>query len=497
MQATILTVGDEILIGQVIDTNATFMAAALSAEGITVVEHLSVGDNRMAIMGGLERALQQSDLVLMTGGLGPTKDDITKQVLADYFGAELRLHNPTWKRLQKIYARLGRECTEHHRQQCRLPTGAKVLPNEHGTAPGLWLEKEDQIVVSMPGVPHEMVYLMEHEVIRRIQKRNLDAELLRSVTLLTAGAGESTIAERLERIEDNLPENMSLAYLPDTGTVRLRLSARGQVEALLQAQLDEYRNHIEGALGNLVYGYGNDNLASMVGRRLEEREQTVATAESCTGGALGHMITIHPGSSKHFLGGIIAYSNDVKMGALGVPEETLDKYGAVSEETVTAMAEGARERLGATYALATSGIAGPGGGTQEKPVGTIWIALATPNGTRTKLLRNGKDRARNITYTCHHALNLLRLELTDVPDPAPQPKAKPKPKRKPRAKATPKVDPQPEAEATPKAPAKAKRSPKAATKPKPKAKAKPKAETETKPQEEVKAKPKRRPIRKK
>ncbi|WP_168797578.1 competence/damage-inducible protein A [Neolewinella litorea] len=485
MQATILTVGDEILIGQVIDTNATYMAAALSEEGISVVEHLSVGDNRMAIMGGLDRALQQSDLVLMTGGLGPTKDDITKQVLADYFGAELRLHNPTWKRLQKVYARLGRECTDHHRQQCRLPTGARVLPNEHGTAPGLWLEKEEQIVVSMPGVPHEMVYLMDHEVIRRIQKRNLDAELLRSITLLTAGAGESTIAERLERIEDNLPENMSLAYLPDTGTVRLRLSARGQVEALLQAQLDEYRNHIEGALGNLVYGYGNDNLASMVGRRLEERDETVATAESCTGGALGHMITIHPGSSKHFLGGIIAYSNDVKKGALGVPAETLEKFGAVSEETVTAMAEGARERLSATYAMATSGIAGPDGGTPDKPVGTIWIALATPSGTRTKLLRYGKDRARNITYTCHHALNLLRLELTDRPDPAPQPKAKPKAKRKARPKPV------------PKAKAKEESTPKTEAKPRTKAKAKPKTEPEAKSATVVKAKPKRRPIRKK
>lgn len=441
MQATILTVGDEILIGQVTDTNATYMAAALSEAGITVVEHLSVGDSRVGIMGALDRALQQSDLVLMTGGLGPTKDDITKQVLADYFGAELRLHNPTWKRLQKIYGRYGREAKEHHRQQCRLPTGAKVLPNEHGTAPGLWLEKEDQVVISMPGVPYEMMYLMEHEVMRRLKKRNFDTELLRSVTILTAGAGESTVAELLERIENNLPENMSLAYLPDLGTVRLRLSARGQVDALLQSQLDEYRNHIEGALGELVFGYGTDDLASVVGRLLQERKQTVGTAESCTGGALGQFLTVHPDSSKHYLGGIISYSNDLKESLLGVPADTLNKYGAVSEETVTAMAEGARERLGATYTLATSGIAGPGGGTPEKPVGTIWMALATPGGTRTKLLHSGKDRQRNIIYTCHQALNFLRLELTgnaDAPSPA---AAKPKAKAKTQTKARPKRRP--------------------------------------------------------
>ena len=411
MQATILTVGDEILIGQVTDTNATYMAAALSEEGITVVEHLSVADSRQGIMGGLERALEQSDIVLMTGGLGPTKDDITKQVLADYFGAELRFHNPTWKRLTKLYQRYGREPNDTHRQQCRLPTGAKILINERGTAPGLWMEKEDQVVVSMPGVPYEMAYLMDHEVMRRLKRKNFDAELLRSVTILTAGEGESTIAERLAKIEDNLPENMSLAYLPNLGTVRLRLSARGNAEALLQSQLDEYRNHVEGALGDLVFGYGKDDLASVVGRILQERKQTLATAESCTGGTVAGMITAHPGASAHFVGGVVAYSNELKQSLLGVPAPTLLDHGAVSEETITAMAEGARSRLGADYAIATSGIAGPSGGTPEKPVGTIWIAVATPERTVAKLLRSGKDRQRNVTYTSLQALNLLRLSL--------------------------------------------------------------------------------------
>ncbi|PPK87907.1 PncC family amidohydrolase [Neolewinella xylanilytica] len=424
MRATILTIGDEILIGQVTDTNATYMAAALSEEGITVIEHLSVADSRMGIMSGLDRALEQSDLVLMTGGLGPTKDDITKLVLSDYFGAELRLHAPTWARLQKVFSRYGRKATEAHKEQCRLPTNAKILVNERGTAPGLWLEKDDQVVISMPGVPYEMQYLMDHEVMRRLKRRQFDAEVLRSITILTAGEGESTIAELLETLEDNLPEHMSLAYLPSLGTVRLRISARGEDEESLRNDLEAYRQEFEQVLGPLVYGYGKDDLASVVARTLQERKQFLATAESCTGGYLGGLITALPGSSNHYRGGVVAYSNDLKTSLLGVPEEMIAEFGAVSQETVAAMAEGARTRLGADYALATSGIAGPSGGTPQKPVGTIWIGLATPEGTVTKLLRSGKDRQRNIEYTALHALNLLRLEIgAPVLRPVPEPVA--------------------------------------------------------------------------
>ena len=457
MRATILTVGDEILIGQVTDTNATYMAAALSEEGITVVEHLSVADSRMGIMSGLDRALEQSDLVLMTGGLGPTKDDITKLVLADYFGAELRLHNPTWKRLQKIFSRYGREATNAHKEQCRLPTGAKIMVNERGTAPGLWLEKDDQVVVSMPGVPYEMQYLMDHEVLRRLKRRQFDAEILRSITILTAGEGESAIAERLEELEDNLPDHMSLAYLPSLGTVRLRISARGDNEESLQNDLEAYRAEFVRILGSLVYGYGKDDLTSVVARALQDRGLTLATAESCTGGTLGSLITALPGASTHYVGGVVAYSNPLKTALLGVPEATLSEFGAVSQETVAAMAEGARTRLGADYALATSGIAGPDGGTPQKPVGTIWIGLATPEGTVTRLLRSGKDRQRNIEYTALHALNLLRLELGPSPEAPASAKAPAKPaeKKKTVRKARPKSAP-PEAEAA--APVKPKRA---------------------------------------
>lgn len=411
MQATIITVGDEILIGQITDTNAAFMAAALSEEGITVVEHISAGDSRPGILRALDRALEQSQIVLMTGGLGPTKDDVTKRVLADYFGGDLRFHRPTYNRLVKLYQRYGRKPNESHREQCRLPTGAKILTNERGTAPGLWLEKDESIVVSMPGVPYEMAYLMEHEVMRRLKRRRFDADRLRSITILTAGEGESTIAERVEKIENGLPPHMSLAYLPNLGTVRLRISVRGQDEKQMQGELDEVRTQIEDALGPLVFGYGQDDLASVLGRKLQERGQTLATAESCTGGNLGRLITAHPGSSGHYLGGVVAYSNELKHKLLGVPKKTLKAHGAVSEETIIAMAEGARKRLKADYAIATSGVAGPGGGTEEKPVGTIWIAVATPEKTLTKLLRSGRDRRRNIQYTSLQALNLLRLTL--------------------------------------------------------------------------------------
>ena len=475
MRATILTIGDEILIGQVTDINATYMAAALSEEGITVVEHLSVADSRMGIMSGLDRALEQSDLVLMTGGLGPTKDDITKQVLADYFGAELRLHNPSWKHVQKIFSRYGRKATDVHKEQCRLPTGAKVLTNERGTAPGLWLEKDDQVVVSMPGVPYEMQYLMEHEVMRRLKRRHFDAEILRSLTILTAGEGESTIAERLQELEENLPEHMGLAYLPNLGTVRLRISARGDDEEALRQDLEAYRKAFERVLGDLIFGYGKDDLVAVVARALEEKKLTLATAESCTGGRLGSLLTARAGASTYYAGGVVAYSNRLKTQLLGVPDSTLEEFGAVSQETVAAMAEGARERLGTDYALATSGIAGPGGGTAQKPVGTIWIGLATPHGTVTKLLRSGKDRERNIEYTALHALNMLRLELglqpavphepvENVPA-APQP-AESKPKRA-KKKGAPKVAKEAPAATEPQ-PAKPRRTPaRKATKPAP------------------------------
>ncbi|MBC6994367.1 competence/damage-inducible protein A [Lewinella lacunae] len=408
LKAYILTVGDEILIGQVTDTNATFMAAALNEAGYEVVEHLSVADSREGIMNGLARALESADVVLMTGGLGPTKDDITKKVLADYFETDLVFHAETWDRLQAFYRQFGREAAPHHREQCELPASATILTNLRGTAPGMWLERDGKVVISMPGVPYEMRKLVRDEALPRLAEYNQDDVLQRSLTILTAGAGESVIAEQIAPVEDSMPEHMSLAYLPDLGTVRLRITTRGTDEARLQAELTDVREQIEAIIGELIYGYGPKNLAQCVGERLLAAGKTVVTAESCTGGMISSMITANAGSSAYFLGGVVSYSNPLKQSLLGVKAATLKKHGAVSEATVREMAEGARKKLGADYAMAASGIAGPDGGTPEKPVGTIWIAVAGPEGTQTQLLQAGKDRKRNIIYTAHQALNLLR-----------------------------------------------------------------------------------------
>lgn len=411
MKAYILTIGDEILIGQVTDTNATYMAAALSGEGYEIIEHLSVADTRAGIMYGVDRAMQSADLILITGGLGPTKDDITKKVLADYCETDLVFHQETYDRLTGLYRRFGREPGPSHRSQCELPENAEILTNKRGTAPGMWLEVDDQVIVSMPGVPYEMRYLMQNEVMPRVRERFGSGEKTRSLTLLTAGAGESTISELIEPVEESLPDHITLAYLPNLGTVRLRITTRGNDEDRMMAELQDNKEQIEEIIGDLVFGYGTENLSEAVGRRLVAKGMTLSTAESCTGGTISSLITANPGSSAYFLGGAVTYSNALKQSMLGVKAATLKKYGAVSEQTVREMAQGARKNLKSDYAIAASGIAGPEGGTKDKPVGTIWIGVAGPNGTETKLLRSGKDRKRNITFTSLQALNMLRRTL--------------------------------------------------------------------------------------
>ena len=415
MKAYILTIGDEILIGQVTDTNATYMAAALAAEGYQIIEHLSVADSREGIMYGLDRATEAADVVLITGGLGPTKDDITKKVLADYFDTELVFHEATYERLTQLYRRFGREPGEAHREQCMLPDSANVLTNKRGTAPGMWLEDNGKVVVSMPGVPYEMRYLMENEVLPRLREQFDTDDKTRSITILTAGAGESDIAERIAAVEDSMPEHISLAYLPNLGTVRLRITTRGEDEDRMQAELTDNREQIESIIGDLVYGYGTESLAEAIGRRLVERSATVVTAESCTGGTMASLFTANSGSSAYFLGGAVTYSNPLKKTLAGVKMATIRKHGAVSKQVVQEMAEGARKKMDADYAIAASGVAGPSGGSEDKPVGTIWLAVAGPEGTHTQLLRAGKDRKRNIMYTSLRGMNMLRRLLDGLP----------------------------------------------------------------------------------
>lgn len=413
MKISILTVGDEILIGQIVDTNSAWMGQQLNLAGARVVTIISVGDTMEAIHTGLREALDQGDVVLMTGGLGPTKDDITKKALAEYMGVEMVFHQPTFDRIQKMFEVWGRPMNEAHRLQCFMPANAQILPNKMGTAPGMWMEYAGKVIASMPGVPYEMQYLMEHEVLPKM-KQQFPGKPIAHRTILTVGEGESHIAERLEDFEEGLPEGFKLAYLPQIAQVRLRITGSGVDEATLHQILDEKAAIIKERFADIIYGYDTETLESAVGKMLRERGLKLATAESCTGGYMAHRITSVAGSSDYFVGSVIAYANEVKMQVLGVKAETLDNHGAVSEQTVIEMAEGAVKVLPADIAISISGIAGPGGGSDTKPVGLAWIAVSNGQVTKTFSIRAGKDRDKNIQYFTVHALNQLRLFLKSL-----------------------------------------------------------------------------------
>jgi len=410
MKIHLITIGDEILIGQVVDTNSAWMARQLNLIGARIHGITSIPDEQHDIHTALNRALQEVDAVLITGGLGPTKDDVTKKALADFVGKELVFHEPTYQRILRFFEKLGKSATEAHRLQSYMPEGAELLHNKMGTAPGMWFEYKGKVIVSMPGVPYEMKYLMEKEVIPRL-KDFFPSLPVAHRTILTAGEGESRIAERVSNIEEHLPAHIKLAYLPNLGQVRLRLSGSHNDKEQLHKELDHYASLIKAALPELVFGEESDHLQAAVGRLLKERGLTISTAESCTGGYLAHLITTVPGSSAYFMGSIIAYDNRIKQQLLQVKLETLQEYGAVSEQTVIEMVKGAVQRLGTDIAVAVSGIAGPGGGTPEKPVGTIWMAVGNADSVNTRLLYAGKNRQKNIEYTASHALNFIRQYL--------------------------------------------------------------------------------------
>lgn len=413
MKISILTVGDEILIGQIVDTNSAWMGQQLNLIGARVVTIISVGDTMEAIHTGLREALEQGDVVLMSGGLGPTKDDITKKALAEYMGVDMVFHQPTFERIQKMFEVWGRPMNEAHRLQCFMPANAEILPNKMGTAPGMWMEFEGKAIASMPGVPFEMQYLMENEVLPKL-KQHFPGQPIAHRTVLTVGEGESHIAERLEDFEDELPEGFKLAYLPQIGQVRLRVTGTGLDDAVLHQILDEKAAILKERFADIIYGYDTETLESAIGKMLRERGLKLATAESCTGGYLAHRITSVAGSSDYFVGSVIAYANEVKMQVLGVKAATLDIHGAVSEQTVIEMAEGAVKVLPADVAIAISGIAGPGGGSDTKPVGLAWIAVSNGQVSKTFSIRAGKDRDKNIQYFTVHALNQLRQFLKNL-----------------------------------------------------------------------------------
>lgn len=406
MNATIVTIGDEILIGQIIDTNSAWIGNELNMIGVDVSEIISVKDSREGILSGLERAQKVSDLILVTGGLGPTRDDITKSVLAEFMDDELKFSEENYALIKKLFERRNITITPAHKEQCFLPSKAKLIENKMGTAPGMLLKKGGKTIISMPGVPYEMKYIMEHGVIPMFKDRS--DQVIIHKTIRTAGEGESKIAVRIDEIVSNIPDAIKIAYLPSLGNVRIRLTGKGKDRTKLQEEIDKASNKIVEKLKDLVYGFETTLLEEALGQEAIKSAINMSFAESCTGGHIAHKVTSVSGSSAYFKGGIVAYSNEIKKQLLGVSSETLATHGAVSEQTVLEMLSGVLKLTNTDVGAAISGIAGPTGGSPEKPVGTIWIAYGSLEDKKTIKLLLGKDRIKNIEYATTVVLNLLR-----------------------------------------------------------------------------------------
>lgn len=409
MLAEIITIGDELLIGQVIDTNSAWMAEQLNVIGIKVHQITSISDDQEHILTTLKEASERAQLILITGGLGPTKDDITKQTLCKFFDTSLVFSETAYKNVEKLFSARGIAVTELNRLQAMVPANCRVIDNPNGTAPCMWFEKNECIYISMPGVPFEMKAIMEQEIIPQLLNK-LNRVIIHR-TILTEGVGESFLASIIEPWEDSLPEFIKLAYLPQPGMVRLRLTAYGTDRSVLQQAVDNAEKELYPYAGKYIFGFDNDTMESVVGQLLRNKGMTLSTAESCTGGNIAQLITSIAGSSDYFKGSIVAYSNEIKEQFLEVPHQVIVEHGAVSEQTVIAMAEGICTRFNTDFAIAVSGIAGPGGGTDEKPVGTTWIAIATPTETVARKFMFGEHRGRNIRRASIAALNMLRGKL--------------------------------------------------------------------------------------
>jgi len=411
MLAEIITIGDEILIGQTVDTNSAWIARELNKIGVSLLRIRSIKDERESIVEALDTVSPDASLVLMTGGLGPTRDDITKKVLADYFNTELKRDPEILQRIEDFFIQRGRDILESNRMQADLPVDAIILPNLMGTASGMWFEKDQKIFVSMPGVPYEMKGLMEREVIPRIKENN-ELPSIYYRTVMTEGVGESFLADRISDWEESLTaKNISIAYLPSPGTVKIRLGAKGENLEDLKKKVDAEIESLYAQIGSHIFGENDISQEDAIADMLLKSRLSISTAESCTGGYLAHLITSVPGSSAYFNGSVISYSNEVKISQLNVRPEDLESNGAVSKEVVEQMAKGVRKKLATDIALATSGIAGPDGGTEEKPVGTVWISLAAKEGVFSKQFLFEKNRDRNIRRSALAALSMLRRYL--------------------------------------------------------------------------------------
>jgi nicotinamide-nucleotide amidase len=408
--AELLTIGDEILYGQIVDTNAQWMSVELTKAGIQVIRKTSVGDREDEILTAFAEAEKRADIILITGGLGPTSDDLTKPCLAKYFDCALKLHSEALAEVTEFFKGRGRELTDVNRKQAELPECCEKITNVMGTAPGMWFERSGRVFVSMPGVPHEMKRMMTDLIIPRLRQTFNPPTILHKM-IRTVGIGESFLAEKIAGWEKSLPPHIRLAYLPSLGEVKLRLTATGSDRDMLVKETEALSEKLKPLAGEYIFGYDEDPLEVVVGNTLRKKKLTLSVAESCTGGYLSHLITSIPGSSDYFLGGIIPYAYEIKMRQLGVKPETLEQFGAVSEPTIREMANLVRAKFNTDIGVATSGIAGPGGATPEKPVGTVWIAYSDKYQTITRRLQLSKDRTVNIRMASIAVLNLIRLSM--------------------------------------------------------------------------------------
>lgn len=406
MKAILITIGDEILMGQILDTNSRYMARRLTDIGVEVMEIFSIPDRKEEIYQLVDYAMEQADLILVTGGLGPTKDDVTKKVLAEYFGTRLVLHEQAMEWLEELLRTHQLMMNENNRSQAYLPEQCRILRNFKGTASGMWFEKGWKSLIALPGVPFEMEHLMETYVIPDLKTKYPNLQLEYRM-LKVYDVPESLLAEHLETWENALQEGMKLAYLPAPGLVRLRLTAKGDAVHQLETIYEDLKRQLQ----DMKYVEGEDALEKQLGVLLRQKRATLATAESCTGGEISRLITSVPGASDYFQGTVVAYSNEVKINVLGVNSEDIEREGAVSEPVVVQMAQGIQKLLKTDYALATSGIAGPDGGTEEKPVGTVWIALATPTKVVARKFLFSFTRERNTAKAAEKALEWLVKEL--------------------------------------------------------------------------------------
>jgi nicotinamide-nucleotide amidase len=413
VNASIITIGDELLIGQTIDTNSAWMAQELNKLGIWVRRRVAVGDVRDEIWNALNEESTYANIILITGGLGPTADDITKPLLCEYFGGKLVVNEDALENVKTIFQKyLNRPLLDVNLKQAEVPDVCTVIQNKRGTAPGMWFEKAGKIFISMPGVPNEMKGMMTDYVLPRLPKMfELPAVVHR--TLLTAGIGESFLADRIKEFESSLPSHIKLAYLPNYGMVRLRLTATGSDRENITNEVDKLFQELQSQLTDVMVINEDKTLEEAIGILLAKNNQTVTTAESCTGGYIAHLLTSISGSSKYFMGGIVSYDNSIKEKLLSVNANTLNTAGAVSEETVLEMATGAKALMNTDYAVAVSGIMGPTGGTEQKPVGAVWVAVAGKTKTKAQKFFVRYDRARNIEITATHALNMLRVLIVE------------------------------------------------------------------------------------